>query len=237
MASTLERGSVFLPPNPKCRLQFSQGSQPTPSQFLNSAMNNCRLGSQSAMGSQPGAPDDSGLCQSQASVLTSQEYLPGCDTHLQLQATRGLLLQGNKPCVVRCRSQDFITPAEQQYSTAADVAQAGRCMPSPAQLSPNRVKRPRNALGEDAARFVSMHPWRCTCGPVSHWHAAPSQTLRPWTAASPASGHTWTRQAPRAAARTTAPRPGSWCAGRPRRRARATCLWTARTTRPPTPAG
>ena len=67
MVSTFERGGMVLPP--KCRLHFSQGSQATPSQYLNSAMSNCRLGSQSGLSSQDVAPLPSQAC--------SQDYLLG----------------------------------------------------------------------------------------------------------------------------------------------------------------
>lgn len=51
-----------------------------------------------------------------------------------------------------CRSQDFITPKEQQYETAPEALKAGHHhLRSPAQLSPNRIKRPRNVLGMQAA--------------------------------------------------------------------------------------
>ncbi len=47
-----------------------------------------------------------------------------------------------------CRSQDFITPKEQQYETAPEALKGGhQHLRSPAQLSPNRIKRPRNVLG------------------------------------------------------------------------------------------
>ncbi|BDA40733.1 Wee1-like protein kinase [Coccomyxa sp. Obi] len=45
-------------------------------------------------------------------------------------------------------SQDFITPKEQQYETAPEAFKVGHHhLRSPAQLSPNRIKRPRNMLG------------------------------------------------------------------------------------------
>ena len=61
----------------RCRLQFSQGSQPSSSQYLNSAMNKCCLESQS---SQP-APlqEEPDVLPSQLpSQMASQDFVPGC---------------------------------------------------------------------------------------------------------------------------------------------------------------
>lgn len=67
----------------KCRLQFSQSSQQTPSQFLNKAMNNCRLGSQAFQPSCTPSmqPDDAEASCSQMRpslvIPSSQDYVPG----------------------------------------------------------------------------------------------------------------------------------------------------------------
>ncbi len=68
MLSHLDGRSTALPS--RCRLQFSQGSQPTSSQFLNSAMNKCCLESQSSQA----AP-----MQEEPDVLTSQLHIPSQD--------------------------------------------------------------------------------------------------------------------------------------------------------------
>ena len=65
MLSQLDARKAALPS--RCRLQFSQGSQPSSSQFLNSAMNKCCLDSQSSQA----AP-----MQEELDVLTSQLQLP-----------------------------------------------------------------------------------------------------------------------------------------------------------------
>ena len=49
--------------------------------------------------------------------------------------------------LLHCRTQDFITPADQQFDGDAQPGDKARHMRSPAVLSPNRVKRPRNAAG------------------------------------------------------------------------------------------
>ncbi len=68
MLSQLDSRKTALPS--RCRLQFSQGSQPTSSQFLNSAMNKCCLDSQSSQA----AP-----MQEDPDVLTSQLQMPSQD--------------------------------------------------------------------------------------------------------------------------------------------------------------
>lgn len=42
-----------------------------------------------------------------------------------------------------CRSQDYVTPADQQGEGQSQKAH----FRSPARLSPNRIKRPRNVMG------------------------------------------------------------------------------------------
>ena len=75
MVSTLKRGGLDLAPS-QCNQLFSQSSQPTPSQYLNSAMSKCRLGSQTTPASMA---DGQGPepCPSQGMAVTSQDYLPG----------------------------------------------------------------------------------------------------------------------------------------------------------------
>ena len=68
MLSQLDSRKTALPS--RCRLQFSQGSQPSSSQFLNSAMNKCCLDSQSLQA----AP-----MQEEPDVLTSQLQMPSQD--------------------------------------------------------------------------------------------------------------------------------------------------------------
>ena len=75
MVSTLKRGGLDLATS-QCRQLFSQSSQPTPSQHLDNAMSKCRLGSQTAMGSQADG-QSAEPCFSQGMAVTSQDYLPG----------------------------------------------------------------------------------------------------------------------------------------------------------------
>ena len=72
MLSQLDSRSTALPS--RCRLQFSQGSQPSSSQLLNTAMNKCCLESQST---QP-APmhEDADVLPSQLQ-LPSEDFIPG----------------------------------------------------------------------------------------------------------------------------------------------------------------
>ncbi|KAK9821243.1 hypothetical protein WJX81_008325 [Elliptochloris bilobata] len=44
-------------------------------------------------------------------------------------------------------TQDYITPADQQFDGTADTGEKARHMRSPAVISPDRIKRPRNAAG------------------------------------------------------------------------------------------
>ena len=73
----------------RCRLQFSQGSQPSSSQFLNSAMNKCCLESQSSQPT-PLHEEPDVLPSQLPSQMASQDFVPGCapfaTTQLVLQA-------------------------------------------------------------------------------------------------------------------------------------------------------
>ena len=61
----------------RCRLQFSQGSQPSSSQFLNSAMNKCCLESQSSRPT-PLQEEPDVLPSQLPSQMASQDFVPGC---------------------------------------------------------------------------------------------------------------------------------------------------------------
>ncbi|CAK0734469.1 hypothetical protein CVIRNUC_000435 [Coccomyxa viridis] len=109
----------------RCRLQFSQGSQPSSSQFLNSAMNKCCLESQSSQPT-PLHEEPDVLPSQLPSQMASQDFVPG--------------------------SQDYITPADPQNEAASQRAH----FRSPARLSPNRIKRPRNVLGAPDSMDLSQ---------------------------------------------------------------------------------
>ena len=82
MLSQVDSHKATLPS--RCRLQFSQGSQPSSSQFLNSAMNKCCLDSQSSQA----AP-----MQEEPDVLTSQLHVPSQDFIPGYCCTRCLIYQ------------------------------------------------------------------------------------------------------------------------------------------------
>ena len=75
--------------------------------------------------------------------------------------TRLLLrhLDGAEPCKARHRTQDYLTPADQQIDNDAEALEKARHMRSPAVLSPTRIKRPRNAAG--VPRLRACRAWSC----------------------------------------------------------------------------
>ena len=53
-----------------------------------------------------------------------------------------------EPATGACSTPDFATPQDQQYDITVDASDPSAvAMRSPAALSPNRIKRPRNAGG------------------------------------------------------------------------------------------
>ncbi|DBB07912.1 TPA: hypothetical protein ACH3X3_009300 [Trebouxia sp. C0006] len=109
-------------------LHFSQSSQPTASQNLTTALEQCNLASQDTM-------------------AMSQETEP-----LPLQVWNSSQQDAGESCTQEgflC-TPDFATPQDQQYEIIAEGADpAAVQLRSPAALSPSRVKRPRNAAPFD----------------------------------------------------------------------------------------
>ena len=79
MLSQVDSRKPALPS--RCRLHFSQGSQPSSSQFLNSAMNKCCIESQSSQAAPMQEELDVLASQLQ---MPSQDYIPGYSCRLRL---------------------------------------------------------------------------------------------------------------------------------------------------------
>ena len=62
------------------------------------------------------------------------------------QPTNLIVVQHVQASCCACSTPDFATPQDQQYDITVDASDPSAvAMRSPAALSPNRIKRPRNA--------------------------------------------------------------------------------------------
>lgn len=105
-------------------LHFSQSSQPSASQHLASALEQCNIASQDAMATS----QDIDTGQQQTWGPSQPEMGDSCT-------------QDGFLC-----TPDFATPQDQQYDITTDASDPSAiAMRSPAALSPSRIKRPRNA--------------------------------------------------------------------------------------------
>lgn len=105
-------------------LHFSQSSQPTASQTLTTALEQCNIASQEPM----------------VTSLALETSPPQPWTSSQQDTGEGYTQEG-----ILC-TPDYATPQDQQYDIIVDSGDpAAVQLRSPVALSPNRIKRPRNA--------------------------------------------------------------------------------------------
>eukprot|EP00884_Botryococcus_braunii_P000222 jgi/Botrbrau1/101/Bobra.0022s0090.1 len=124
MCAAFERGGLF---HAKKRLFSSQSSQQSGSNFITTALGNCNLASEQT--------EDGDVMMSLTQDAAGTDILPL--SSLPSGTAQELSLV----------SQDFNTPAEQQYNNEVNPEQTGRHMHSPALISPGHCKRSRRLTG------------------------------------------------------------------------------------------